>query len=62
MHLDIFHEVRVPLNSALLAFQNLQANSVFKYCEVEQGVEIHAREATLDFYNTSLQLSYPGFF
>src|SRR5262245_45288363 len=40
---DIFHEVRVPLNSALLAYQNLQANGAFTHCELDQGVEIHAR-------------------
>ncbi|KAH7102227.1 hypothetical protein BKA62DRAFT_121650 [Auriculariales sp. MPI-PUGE-AT-0066] len=44
----IFHEVRVPLNTAMLAFQNLQVNNAFKDDSVEsQNVEIHALEASL---------------
>ncbi|EJD41678.1 hypothetical protein AURDEDRAFT_105975 [Auricularia subglabra TFB-10046 SS5] len=43
----IFHEVRVPLNTALLAFQNLQENNAFADYEESQNVEIHALEASL---------------
>ncbi|WVQ72758.1 hypothetical protein IAR50_002318 [Cryptococcus sp. DSM 104548] len=33
----IFHEVRVPLNTALLAVQNLQGEKVFEHVQHEQG-------------------------
>ena len=44
---DIFHEVRVPLNSAMLAYQNLQSNEAFKPLQEDQAVEIHALEGSL---------------
>lgn len=42
----IFHEVRVPLNTAYLAFQNLQANGNFGSDE-DQMVEVYALESSL---------------
>lgn len=42
----IFHEVRVPLNTASLAFQNLQTENVFKDIP-QQQVEVEALEASL---------------
>jgi osomolarity two-component system sensor histidine kinase SLN1 len=35
MHL-VFHEVRVPLNTALLSVQNLEADNVFRNLPPEQ--------------------------
>ncbi|KAG8876393.1 hypothetical protein FRB98_007321, partial [Tulasnella sp. 332] len=43
----IFHEVRVPLNSAMLAYQNLQSNNAFERAQEDQAVEIHALEGSL---------------
>ncbi|KZO96568.1 hypothetical protein CALVIDRAFT_549576 [Calocera viscosa TUFC12733] len=44
----IFHEVRVPLNTAALAFQNLKSAEAFKEEETEtHETEIHALEASL---------------
>ncbi|EJU04543.1 hypothetical protein DACRYDRAFT_113942 [Dacryopinax primogenitus] len=44
----IFHEVRVPLNTAALAFQNLKSAEAFKEDETEtHETEIHALEASL---------------
>jgi signal transduction histidine kinase len=43
----IFHEVRVPLNSAMLAFQNMQTNNAFEHCKEDQAVEIHALEGSM---------------
>ncbi|KZV89958.1 hypothetical protein EXIGLDRAFT_838129 [Exidia glandulosa HHB12029] len=44
----IFHEVRVPLNTAMLAFHSLQTNNAFKADHAEsQSIEIHALEASL---------------
>ncbi|KAG9023299.1 hypothetical protein FRB95_013270 [Tulasnella sp. JGI-2019a] len=43
----IFHEVRVPLNSAMLAYQNLQSNNAFEKVQEDQAVEIHALEGSL---------------
>ena len=43
----IFHEVRVPLNTAYLAFQNLQAGNTFDKKDEDQAVEIWALESSL---------------
>ncbi|KDQ57180.1 hypothetical protein JAAARDRAFT_207498 [Jaapia argillacea MUCL 33604] len=47
----IFHEVRVPLNTAMLAYQNLQSGHAFKDEFLQQhnndSVELHALEASL---------------
>ncbi|KZT58102.1 hypothetical protein CALCODRAFT_468890 [Calocera cornea HHB12733] len=44
----IFHEVRVPLNTAALAFQNLKSAEAFKEDEADtHETEIHALEASL---------------
>ncbi|KAM0753644.1 hypothetical protein T439DRAFT_322531 [Meredithblackwellia eburnea MCA 4105] len=49
----IFHEVRVPLNTALLAVQNLKANRVFdKHSEL--SVEYSALESSLAMMKTVL--------
>ncbi|KAH8928958.1 hypothetical protein BT69DRAFT_1256863 [Atractiella rhizophila] len=51
----IFHEVRVPLNSAMLAFQNLEVNDVFKHClGKDQEVEVHALLGSLKAMKTVL--------
>lgn len=42
----IFHEVRVPLNTALLSFQNLQNNSAFRE-NTDNELELHALEGSL---------------
>lgn len=43
----IFHEVRVPLNTAYLAFQNLQAGDSFDRRDDDQMVEVYALESSL---------------
>ncbi|TPX59311.1 hypothetical protein SpCBS45565_g07769 [Spizellomyces sp. 'palustris'] len=43
----IFHEVRVPLNSALLAIQNLAGEGVFKYCDRDQREMVDALTGSL---------------
>ncbi|EIM79723.1 uncharacterized protein STEHIDRAFT_126395 [Stereum hirsutum FP-91666 SS1] len=44
----IFHEVRVPLNTAMLAYQNMQTNDAFKPETLEeQSIEVYALEASL---------------
>lgn len=43
----IFHEVRVPLNTAYLAFQNLQASDSFNHRDEDQMVEVYALESSL---------------
>ncbi|EIN11110.1 hypothetical protein PUNSTDRAFT_119885 [Punctularia strigosozonata HHB-11173 SS5] len=44
----IFHEVRVPLNTAMLAYQNLQTSNAFRAAaDSNQSVEIYAMEASL---------------
>ncbi|KAM0787630.1 hypothetical protein ACM66B_003695 [Microbotryomycetes sp. NB124-2] len=43
----IFHEVRVPLNTALLAVQNLQATNAFGEKGSDQNVEYAALEGSL---------------
>lgn len=43
----IFHEVRVPLNTAYLAFQNLQAAATFDRKDEDQMVEVYALETSL---------------
>jgi signal transduction histidine kinase len=37
----VFHEVRVPLNTALLAVQNLEGENVFRQVQAEQGEMVH---------------------
>lgn len=43
----IFHEVRVPLNTALLAVQNLDGEEVFKGLDGEQGEMVHGLMGSL---------------
>lgn len=43
----IFHEVRVPLNTAYLAFQNLQQSNGFNRQDEDQMVEVYALESSL---------------
>jgi signal transduction histidine kinase len=43
----IFHEVRVPLNTAYLAFQNLQQTNGFNRQDEDQMVEVYALESSL---------------
>lgn len=43
----IFHEVRVPLNTAYLAFQNLQGTAAFNDRDEDQMVEVYALESSL---------------
>ncbi|KDQ58727.1 hypothetical protein JAAARDRAFT_206584 [Jaapia argillacea MUCL 33604] len=45
----IFHEVRVPLNTAMLAYQNLRTSNAFKdeHLRHHNSVEIYALEASL---------------
>ena len=38
---SVFHEVRVPLNTALLAVQNLEGENVFRHVQAEQGEMVH---------------------
>ncbi|KAF7309972.1 Histidine kinase domain-containing protein [Mycena indigotica] len=49
----IFHEVRVPLNNAVLAFQLLQSGSAFKE-EFNKSTEIYALEQGLKMMKTVL--------
>ncbi|KAF7308311.1 Histidine kinase domain-containing protein [Mycena chlorophos] len=49
----IFHEVRVPLNNAVLAFQLLQSGNAFK-SEFAKGTEIYALEQGLKMMKTVL--------
>ncbi|KAJ7577997.1 hypothetical protein C8J56DRAFT_970124 [Mycena floridula] len=49
----IFHEVRVPLNNAVLAFQLLQAGKGFKK-DFEDGTEVYALEHGLNMMKTVL--------
>ncbi|KAF7308304.1 Histidine kinase domain-containing protein [Mycena chlorophos] len=49
----IFHEVRVPLNNAVLAFQLLQSGNAFKN-EFAKGTEIYALEQGLKMMKTVL--------
>nr|XP_018263320.1 two-component system sensor protein [Kwoniella dejecticola CBS 10117]OBR85478.1 two-component system sensor protein [Kwoniella dejecticola CBS 10117] len=43
----IFHEVRVPLNTALLAVQNLEGENVFKGLEDDQSEMVHGLMGSL---------------
>ncbi|KAJ9096383.1 hypothetical protein QFC21_005205 [Naganishia friedmannii] len=43
----IFHEVRVPLNTALLALQNLQGEEVFGHCDHEQTEMVEGLHGSL---------------
>lgn len=43
----IFHEVRVPLNTALLAVQNLEGEGVFKDCAADDAEMVHGLNASL---------------
>ncbi|EIW70916.1 hypothetical protein TREMEDRAFT_73601 [Tremella mesenterica DSM 1558] len=43
----IFHEVRVPLNTALLAVQNLEGEGVFKRVDNEQAEMVHGLMGSL---------------
>ncbi|KAL7421501.1 hypothetical protein Q5752_003270 [Cryptotrichosporon argae] len=43
----IFHEVRVPLNTALLAVQNLDGEDVFKGLEADQAEMVHGLTGSL---------------
>ncbi|WWC89586.1 uncharacterized protein L201_004511 [Kwoniella dendrophila CBS 6074] len=43
----IFHEVRVPLNTALLAVQNLDGENVFKGLEEDQAEMVHGLMGSL---------------
>ncbi|KAJ6585562.1 hypothetical protein B0H19DRAFT_1110156 [Mycena capillaripes] len=49
----IFHEVRVPLNNALLAFQLLQSGNAFKE-DAANGTEVYALEQGLRMMRTVL--------
>lgn len=39
--MSVFHEVRVPLNTALLAVQNLEGENVFKHIQADQNEMVH---------------------
>jgi signal transduction histidine kinase len=39
--ISVFHEVRVPLNTALLAVQNLEGEDVFKQVPEDQAEMVH---------------------
>jgi signal transduction histidine kinase len=39
--IPVFHEVRVPLNTALLAVQNLEGENVFKHIQADQNEMVH---------------------
>jgi signal transduction histidine kinase len=43
----IFHEVRVPLNTALLAVQNLEGENVFGGLEEDQSEMVHGLMGSL---------------
>lgn len=43
----IFHEVRVPLNTALLAVQNLEGEDVFKGLQEDQAEMVHGLMGSL---------------
>lgn len=43
----VFHEVRVPLNTALLAVQNLEGEQVFKGLQEEQAEMAHGLVGSL---------------
>jgi len=43
----VFHEVRVPLNTALLAVQNLEGENVFKGLDKDQGEMVHGLMGSL---------------
>lgn len=43
----IFHEVRVPLNTAMLAVQNLDGEGVFKPLDEDQGIMVHGLTSSL---------------
>lgn len=43
----IFHEVRVPLNTALLAVQNLEGENVFKGLASDQSEMVHGLMGSL---------------
>lgn len=43
----IFHEVRVPLNTALLAVQNLEGEDVFKGLQEDQKEMVHGLMGSL---------------
>jgi signal transduction histidine kinase len=40
-NIPVFHEVRVPLNTALLAVQNLEGENVFKHIQADQNEMVH---------------------
>lgn len=43
----IFHEVRVPLNTAMLAVQNLEGEGVFKNLDEDRGTMVHGLTSSL---------------
>jgi signal transduction histidine kinase len=43
----IFHEVRVPLNTAMLAVQNLKGEGVFRRLDQEEGIMMHGLTSSL---------------
>ncbi|BEI91391.1 uncharacterized protein CcaverHIS019_0402110 [Cutaneotrichosporon cavernicola] len=43
----IFHEVRVPLNTAMLAVQNLEGEGVFKHLEEDHEIMVHGLSSSL---------------
>lgn len=43
----VFHEVRVPLNTALLAVQNLDGEDVFKGLHEDQSEMVHGLMGSL---------------
>ena len=45
--MSVFHEVRVPLNTALLAVQNLEGEEVFKGLPGDQGEMVHGLMGSL---------------
>lgn len=53
----IFHEVRVPLNTALLAVQNLEGANVFDK-NSEHAVEYSALESSLQMMSQVLNVRF----
>lgn len=53
----IFHEVRVPLNTALLAVQNLEGANVFEN-NTEQAVEYMALQGSLSMMSQVLNVIF----
>lgn len=54
----IFHEVRVPLNTALLAVQNIEGGNGFDN-ESEHAVEFMALQGSLSMMSQVLNVSFP---